>query len=66
MDSEEGDGMWFKKKKAKVPEIPKKYTGLVCENCRTEIPGNLNLCPNCGKSPGPQTMTDLDKMDRNK
>ena len=39
--------------------VPKKDRGEVCVNCRTKIPGNINICPNCGLNPGTQTITDL-------
>jgi RNA polymerase subunit RPABC4/transcription elongation factor Spt4 len=41
--------------------VPKKERGEVCVNCRTEIPGNINLCPKCGLNPGVQTITDIGK-----
>jgi hypothetical protein len=47
--------------KKKDVTIPKKARGEVCVNCRTEIPGNINLCPKCGLNPGVQTITDIGK-----
>jgi predicted amidophosphoribosyltransferase len=44
------------KKKKTLEEYIKENEGLVCENCRTPIPGNLNLCPKCGLSPSVDTM----------
>jgi len=48
-----------RKKKEPRPDIPRKDREEVCVNCRTPIPGNLNICPKCGLSGGAQTMTDL-------
>lgn len=45
-----------KDKKKSLDEYLKENEGLVCENCRTPIPGNLNLCPKCGLSPGVESM----------
>lgn len=30
-----------------------------CPYCNTEMPGPVDICPKCGKSPGPQTITDI-------
>ena len=49
------------KKKKTLDEIIKENEGLVCENCRTPVPGNTNICPKCGLSPSIQTMTDVYK-----
>lgn len=48
----------FKRKKKEPPPIDR---GLVCENCRTPIPGNLNLCPKCGLNPSVDTMQSFYK-----
>jgi RNA polymerase subunit RPABC4/transcription elongation factor Spt4 len=48
-----------RKKKEVTLDVPKKDRGEVCVNCRTSIPGNLNICPKCGLNPSVQTMTDL-------
>ena len=46
--------------KKKDVTIPKKAMGEVCVNCRTEIPGNTNLCPKCGLGTATtQTITDI-------
>lgn len=52
------------KKKKRLPEHdrPKKERNVTCEKCRTIIPGNSNICPKCGNSPGPQAWTDLPGM----
>ena len=50
-----------KKKKKKSPIMGENSAGLVCENCRTPVPGNINLCPKCGLSPSVQAMTDVYK-----
>ena len=50
-----------KKKKKTLEEIIKENEGMVCENCRTPVPGNLNICPKCGLSPSIQAMTDIYK-----
>lgn len=50
-----------KKKRKLSTKVPKEDTGLVCLNCRTEIPGGLNLCPKCGLNPSVQAMTDIYK-----
>jgi len=47
------------KKKKSLDDLIKENEGLVCENCRTPVPGNINLCPKCGLSPSVQTMTDV-------
>lgn len=44
------------KKKKNLEEMLKEREGEVCENCRTPIPGNINLCPKCGLSPSVDTM----------
>jgi hypothetical protein len=44
------------KKKKTLEEYIKENEGLVCENCRTPIPGNLNLCPKCGLNPSVSTL----------
>lgn len=49
----------LKKRRKKVSEITEVDRGLVCENCRTPVPGNTNLCPKCGLNPGTQTITDI-------
>lgn len=56
---------WWPRSKDRT-SLPKKDRPVVCENCRTEIPGNINLCPKCGLSPGPQTITDLPGFKREK
>jgi len=49
------------KKKKTLDELIKENEGRVCENCRTPVPGNMNLCPKCGLSPSIQAMTDVYK-----
>lgn len=49
------------KKKKNLEEMLKKREGEVCENCRTPIPGNINLCPKCGLSPSVDTMQSFYK-----
>ncbi len=49
-----------KKKKTKIDaEVPHKHKNVVCTNCRTNIPGNTNICPKCGLAMSSQTITDL-------
>jgi RNA polymerase subunit RPABC4/transcription elongation factor Spt4 len=48
-----------RKKKAEGADKPKKDRDVVCVNCRTNVPGNLNICPKCGLNPTAQTITDL-------
>ena len=45
--------------KGKALDVPKKDRAEVCVNCRTPIPGNINICPKCGLNPTVQTITDL-------
>jgi predicted amidophosphoribosyltransferase len=45
------------KKKKSLEQYIKDNEGMVCENCRTPVPGNTNLCPKCGLSPGPESMS---------
>lgn len=45
--------LFSRKKKGEIPPVDH---GLVCENCRTPIPGNTNLCPKCGLNPSIDTM----------
>lgn len=49
----------IRRRKKILPTVPKKDRDEVCVNCRTKIPGNINICPKCGLSPGSQTITDL-------
>lgn len=49
------------KKKKNLEEILKEHEGEVCENCRTPIPGNTNLCPKCGLNPSVDTMQSFYK-----
>lgn len=49
------------KKKKNLEEMLKEREGEVCENCRTPIPGNINLCPKCGLSPSVDTMQSFYK-----
>lgn len=51
--------IWKRKKKTEDIEKPLKLRNVTCENCRTPIPGNTNLCPKCGLAPGPHAWTDL-------
>jgi len=46
----------------KVPEdlsVPASERDLVCESCRSKVPGGLNICPKCGLAMTAQTITDL-------
>ena len=48
--------MFGKKKKKNLEKMLKEHEGEVCENCRTPIPGNINLCPKCGLNPSIETI----------
>ena len=48
--------MFGKKKKKSLEQVLEDHQGEVCENCRTPIPGNINLCPKCGLNPSVDTM----------
>ncbi len=50
-----------KKKKKSLEEYIEENKGLVCENCRTPIPGNINLCPKCGLNPSVSTYQEYYK-----
>jgi predicted amidophosphoribosyltransferase len=50
-----------KGKKKSLDKLIKENEGMVCKNCRTPVPGNLNLCPKCGLNPSVQTITDVYK-----
>lgn len=54
--------MFGKKKSSKkksLEEMLKENEGLVCESCRTPIPGNINLCPKCGLNPSVTTIQSV-------
>lgn len=48
--------LFRRKKKGEIAEVDR---GLVCENCRTPVPGNINLCPKCGLNPSVTTMQSV-------
>ncbi len=52
---------WFRREKKEHKDIPPVDQGLVCKNCRTPIPGNINLCPKCGLNPSVDTILDIYK-----
>jgi len=54
-------GRLFRRERKRDLSVPEKERTLVCENCRTPIPGNTNICPTCGMRPGPQSITDIMK-----
>ena len=49
-------------RREKKPEditVPSKERQVVCEHCRSPVPGNIKICPKCGLNMTAQTITDL-------
>lgn len=55
-------GRLRRKKSGDDLTVPRKKRSVVCVNCRTDVPGNINLCPQCGLNPGVQTITDIEGL----